>query len=228
MKTNKEHHQPEEDRMKVTKRPTQKRRDGMLNFIPILLTVLLLVPTAAGAHCDTMDGPVVMTAKKALEAEDVTPVLKWVEKAHEKEIRDVFEKTLAVRKKGPEARELADLYFFETLVRVHRAGEGAPYTGLKPGGSMEPAIAAADKALDTGSVDALADRISRAVREGIRKRHAAALELKSGADGSVENGRKFVAAYVEYVHFIEGIHGLVSRGAAHHSGEASSSQGHTQ
>ena len=184
----------------------------MLSLIPVLLTVLLLVPTVADAHCDSMDGPVIVAAKKALEAEDVTPVLKWVEKSHENEIRGVFEKTLAIRKKGPEARELADLYFFETLVRVHRAGEGAPYTGLKPGGSLEPAIAAADKALGTGSVDALADRISHAVREGIRKRYAAVLDLKNSADESVEDGRKYVAAYVEYVHFIEGIHGLVSRG----------------
>jgi hypothetical protein len=43
-----------------------------------------------------------------------------------------FTKTLAVRKQSKEAKELADMYFFETLVRIHCAGEGAPYTGLKP------------------------------------------------------------------------------------------------
>ena len=84
------------------------------------------------AHCDTLDGPVVKTARAALEKGDVTPILKWVKKENEAEIRDLFKKTLSVRSKGKEAQELADMYFLETLVRVHRAGEGEPYTGLKP------------------------------------------------------------------------------------------------
>jgi hypothetical protein len=168
------------------------------------------------AHCDTLDGPVVEAARLALEKADVTPVLKWVPKEHEQEIRDAFSQTLAVRVKGKEARELADRFFFETLVRVHRAGEGAPYTGLKSAGTVEPAIAAADKALQTASVDTLADKISNAVREGIKKRFDAALEKKKHADDSVEAGRDFVEAYVQYVHFIEAIHNLVAKGAEHH------------
>jgi hypothetical protein len=168
------------------------------------------------AHCDTLDGPVIEAARLALEKGDVTPVLKWVPKEHEQEIRDAFSQSLAVRVKGKAARELADRFFFETLVRVHRAGEGAPYTGLKSAGTVEPAIAAADKALQTASVDDLADKISNAVREGIDKRFKEALEKKKHEDDSVEAGRDFVAAYVEYVHFIEGIHNLVAKGAGHH------------
>src|SRR4030065_373974 len=83
-------------------------------------------PNIAGAHCDTLAGPVVVTAKAALEKGDVTPILKWVKKGNEGEIKEAFKKTLAVRKQGKEAQELADMYFFETLVRIHRAGEGAP------------------------------------------------------------------------------------------------------
>ena len=82
-----------------------------------------------------MDGPVVLTAKTALDHKDVTPVLKWIKKNDEAEIKAAFAKTLAVRTKGPEARELADQFFFETFVRIHRAGEGAPFTGLKPAGT---------------------------------------------------------------------------------------------
>ena len=190
-----------------------------------LITVLITVGVALFlmapiknifAHCDTLDGPVIETARLALEKGDVTPVLKWVPEGHEQEIRDVFSQTLVVRVKGKEARELADRFFFETLVRVHRAEEGAPYTGLKSAGTVEPAIAAADKALQTGSVDHLADKISKAVRDGIEKRFNAAFEKKKHEDDSVEAGRDFVEAYVQYVHFIEGVHNLVAKGAEHH------------
>lgn len=178
-----------------------------------------LLPRAAGAHCDTMDGPVVTTAKAALEKGDVTPVLKWVQKDQETEIRAAFQKTLAVRGKGPEARELADMYFFETLVRVHRAGEGAPYTGLKPAGEVEPGIAAADKALESGSAEALVQEVAERVAAGVRERFAHAAERKKHADESVEAGREFVEAYVEYVHYVERLYLDAARPAgAHHEG----------
>jgi len=186
-------------------------------LIAVGVAVFLMAPIKdVFAHCDTLDGPVIEAARLALEKGEVTPVLKWVPKEHEQEIRDAFSQTLAVRVKGKEARELADRFFFETLVRVHRAGEGAPYTGLKSAGTIEPAIAAADKALQTASVDTLANKISNAVREGIKKRFDAALEKKKHADDSVEAGRDFIEAYVQYVHFIEGIHNLVAKGAEHH------------
>jgi hypothetical protein len=186
-------------------------------LITIGVAIFLVAPIKyASAHCDTLDGPVIETARSALEKGDVTPVLKWVPKEHEQEIRDVFSQTLVVRVQGKAARELADRFFFETLVRVHRAGEGAPYTGLKSASTVEPAIAAADKSLQSGSVDDLADKISNAVRQGIKKRFNAALEKKKHEDDSVEAGREFVAAYVQYVHFIEGIHNLVAKGAEHH------------
>jgi hypothetical protein len=190
-------------------------------LITVLITIgLALFLTApiknVFAHCDTLDGPVIETARLALEKGDVTPVLKWVPKEHEQEIRETFSQTLLVRGKGQAARELADRFFFETLVRVHRAGEGAPYTGLKSAGTVEPAIAAADKALQTGSVDNLADKISNAVSEGIKKRFNETLEKKKHEDDSVEAGRDFVDAYVQYVHFVESIHNLVTKGAEHH------------
>ena len=172
------------------------------------------------AHCDSLDGPVLIEAKEALAKGDVTALLKWVSKDDEAEILRVFTQAVSVRKKGKEACELADRFFFETLVRIHRAGEGAPYTGLKPAGTTAPAVAAADKALDAGSVDALSAKIGNAVRDGIRKRFAEVTEKKRHVNDSVEAGREYVAAYVEYVHFIEGIHNMVAKGAAHaHGGE---------
>lgn len=97
-------------------------------------------------HCDTMDGPVVTAARKALDANDVTLALAYVPESGEAEVRAAFDKVQKARKAGPEAREVADLYFFETVVRVHRAGEGAAYTGLKPAGLDEgPVIPIAER-----------------------------------------------------------------------------------
>ena len=73
------------------------------------------------------------------------------QREREQEIRDAFVEVLAVRSLGIEAKQLADRYFFETVVRVHRAGEGEPFTGLKAAGSVDPAIAIADRALESDS-----------------------------------------------------------------------------
>jgi Family of unknown function (DUF6448) len=111
-----------------------------------LMLAAIIDPYTAYAHCDGLDGPVVKAAQKALAEDNVNLVLIWVQKDDEAEIKRAFEKTVAVRKLNPEARELADMYFFETLVRTHRAAEGAPYTGLKPAGrDLGPAIPAAER-----------------------------------------------------------------------------------
>ena len=194
---------------------------------PVLLAaslLTLLVPASdLLAHCDTMDGPVVIDAKRALRTGEVAPVLKWVGSTDEKEIRDLFVKTLAVRQKGEDARDLADRYFFETLVRVHRAGEGAPYTGLLPEGApVDPAIRLADQALTTGDVTKLVTAISAHVAEGIRQRFTRAAEAKAHADESPAQGRAFVAAYVELTHYVERLHRDATTDAAHGAGEKTS------
>jgi hypothetical protein len=122
---------------------------------------------------------------------------------------------VAVRANSSDAKALADRYFFETLVRIHRAGEGEAFTGLKPASAVDPGIAAADKALESESPDALAQHLSTAVSEGIRKRFAVALERKKHAEESVEAGREYVEAYVDYIHFVESVNRLVSHGASH-------------
>jgi len=184
------------------------------------ISAALMISTSAWAHCDTLNGPVVQAAKLALQKGDVTPVLKWVKKEREPEIKAAFKRTLAVRAKGAEARSLADTYFFETLVRIHRAGEGAPYTGLKTT-PPEPVIAKADAALKSGAVDGLVKAINGHVDAGIRKRFERALATLKKADKSVEAGREFVEAYVQYTHYLEGLH-QVAAGHGHeaHQGKA--------
>jgi hypothetical protein len=169
----------------------------------------------AYGHCDTMDGPVVKAAQAALERGDVTGVLKWVRPPQEAEVREAFKKTLGVRALSPEAKDLADRYFFETLVRLHREAEGAPYTGLKPAGQVEPIIAASDKALDTGSAEALTQEIVKLVTDGIRQRFSETMDRKKHADESVTAGREFVGAYVEFTHYIERLHADALGRASH-------------
>jgi hypothetical protein len=184
----------------------------------VALVVLAIVSLASGrswAHCDSLDGPVVQDARRALENGDPAPVLKWVGKEHEAEIRDAFEQTMAVRRKGDDAKALADRYFFETLVRVHRAGEGEAFTGLKPAANVDPGIAAADRALQSGSANEIATRMSASIAEGIQKRFAAALERRKHAADSILAGREYVAAYVDYIHFVENVNRLASHGASH-------------
>jgi hypothetical protein len=111
-----------------------------------------------------------------------------------------------VRKAGGEAKVLADRYFFETLVRVHRAGEGAPFTGLKPAGKPEPAIAVADKAIETGKLEPVANLVSERVHRGLNKQFHDVVSKKKYNPNDVAAGRAYVGAYVEYVHYVERLH----------------------
>lgn len=191
------------------------KRTEIATTVTMFFALALLLPGLAWAHCDALDGPVVVEARAALEANDVTPLLKWVRAQDEAEIREAFAQAVAVRKLGAEAKKVADTYFFETLVRIHRAGEGAPYSGLKPAGMIDPAFVKADRVLEGGPVGELADAISAHAAEGLRERYARAAEARKHADDSVEAGRKYVEAYVDYIHYVEGISNLI-HGTAHH------------
>lgn len=181
---------------------------------------LLFIASPAAAHCDGLDGPVVKAARQALETGNVNRVLIWVQPADEAQINDAFRKTLDVRKLNPSARELADNYFFETLVRVHRAGEGAPYTGLKPAGrELGPAVSAGDKALETGSVEPLAKLLTQAVHKSVDEHFKDVMAKKNFKADDVADGQKYVKAYVEYIHSVERIYEAAASQAHGHSPE---------
>lgn len=199
---------------------TAYKQVALASTLYTLLMILMLVPSPATAHCDGLDGPVVTLARKALDAGNVNLVLPWVPKDGEPEIRRAFDHTLAVRKLGPEAKSLADTFFFETLVRVHRASEGAPYTGLKPAGlDLGPAIPAADKALDSGSTEAVEKLLTDAIRKGLREHFHAAMSQKKFAPDDVAAGRRYVEAYVPYVHYVEGLWEAATKSAKGHHPE---------
>lgn len=190
-------------------------------WVLVSTSVWLVIASPANAHCDTMDGPVVKDAQAALAARDVTGVLKWIEPQHEQEIRQLFHQVLTVRSQGQPAKALAEKYFFESLVRIHRAGEGAPYTGLKPAGQVEPVVAASDRALDQKNIDELVNKITQHIDHEIRQRFQTALESKKHIDYGVDAGRAYVRAYVEFTHYVEGLHRALA-GTAHGHGPSSS------
>lgn len=181
----------------------------------------------AQAHCDTLDGPVVQAAQKALQAGDVTPVLRWVTEKDEAQLKTAFSKTLLVRAQGADARELADQFFFETLVRLHREGEGVPYTGVKPRGTeVEEGILAADRAMETHSAEAIKQHLIAAISKSIDARFARAIETAKNADQSVAAGREAVAAYVDFMHYVEALHAAAT--TASHSEHAAPGAHHAE
>jgi len=172
----------------------------------------------AFGHCDTMDGPVISAARKALDTRNVNLVLPWIPAADEQQIRSVFDHAIAVRKLDPVAKELADQFFFETLVRIHRAGEGAPFAGLKPAGrDVAAVIPAADRAIEDGSIDRVLKLLTDAVRDGLHKRFHAVQHRKDFDTNDVRAGREFVQAYVPYVHYVEGLWQIANSAVDEHA-----------
>jgi hypothetical protein len=174
---------------------------GMRTLLLSLAIVMLSTQTAS-AHCDAIDGPVVTAARDALRTGDFTLIAVWVKPSDEAALQVAFKQTLTVRALGDDARALADLYFFETAVRLHRAGEGEPYTGLAPAGSgASPALTAAETALRTRRDDALVELVVAKVRAGLHERFRDAVARRSHRRGDIAAGRAAVASYVDFIHY---------------------------
>jgi hypothetical protein len=192
----------------------------LLTIAPLALAISTLALSPASAHCDGLDGPVVAAARQALESGDPNAVLIWIQPKDEADVRRALSEAVAVRKINPEVRDLADRYFFETLVRIHRAGEGAPYTGLKPAGrDLGPAIPLADKAVASGTDTELVAFASKEVEEGIHKKFADLRRKRHFRPDDLAAGREYVASYVTFIHFIEGLHQAAGAEAAGHYAE---------
>ena len=201
----------------------------LLIFLTVMPAMTFFAPDQLFAHCDAMDGPVVKAARKALETGNVNLVLIWVQKHREAEIKQAFEKTMVVRAQSPEAKSLADMYFFETLVRIHRTGEGAPYTGLKPtGGDLGAAVPAVDRALESGSVASLIKLVTKAVESGLAEKFHHAMTLKNFSENDVEAGREYVEAYVTLMHYAKRIYDSALEAVEGHFPEATSVDTHNE
>lgn len=187
---------------------SQKRINKVSRFhllALLLFSVLFLSSTVTFAHCDTMDGPVIADAKKAITEKNVNYVLKWVRPQDEAEIKYAFNLSMKVRVLSPEAKELSDKYFFETLVRVHRNGEGVPFTGVKPSGTpIDEKILAADKSIEIGNLSPLNNMVPKEKQPELTERFKKVMSLRNFDVNNVEAGREYIEAYVQFFHFAEG------------------------
>ena len=169
------------------------------------LAIVAAIPTMASAHCDTMGGPTVADGEKAIEYNNVNYVLKWVTPENEKEISEIFDLTMKVKDLSPEAKKLSENYFFENLVRIHRAGEGESFTGVKPlGTAIDEKVLAADKSIEVGNLSPLENLVEEDKMPELKERFEKVMALKDYDVNDVEAGREYIEAYVSFFKFAEG------------------------
>ncbi len=182
-----------------------------------------MMTAAVHAHCDTIGGPVTTAALRALDTNNVNAVLPYVPASAEPELTAAFTQAKSARAGGPDAKALADRSFMETAVRLHRAGEGAPYTGLKPAGTdLGPAIPAAEQALTSGKVEPLLEFLSREIEHGVRERFAQAAgdKPKEPTDAAeVPAAREHVREELGFIGYVEAIY-RAAKGGGHAEGPA--------
>ncbi|HAQ21866.1 MAG TPA: hypothetical protein DCR40_21945 [Prolixibacteraceae bacterium] len=197
------------------------QKGKMLNKLVALFIFFLLVlsTSVSFAHCDTMEGPLVLDAKKAISQNNVNIVLKWVQAANETEIKDAFNQMMKVRVISADAKDLAEKYFFDTLVRIHRAGEGVTFTGVKPAGTpIDEKIKAADKSIEAGNLSPLKGKVSKNDLPELTERFEKVISLKNFDVNNVKAGREYIEAYVQFFKFAEGEaegHAAESHGCGH-------------
>lgn len=171
----------------------------------LLFTLIALIPRRASAHCDTEDGPAVNDGRKALQTRNINHALKWILPEGEAELLPIFDKAIKVRALSADAAEVADRYFLENLVRIHRAGEGASYEGIKPTGTMlDPRVVAADQAMESGELKPLLALIPAEKHEELQRRFDRARALQQFDVDDVVAGRAYIAAYVSFFKYAEG------------------------
>lgn len=194
---------------------TPKRNKQTILSIVFGSLLMLFAAIPAFAHCDSYDGPVIKDAVKALETNNVNLVLKWVSLEQEKEIIPLFNKTHQLKSGDKEVYTIVEKHFFETLVRLHRETEGAPYTGLKPAGTTKPIIQMTDKALKDGNVDDFLVKFDSHIDKVVREKYQKVAELNKVKDNSKEQGRAFVEAYVDYTHTVEALYDILEHVGGH-------------
>ena len=193
------------------------RKVNLITVFSVLMLVLFMgISTLpASAHCDSYDGPTIQDAVKALDTDNVELVLKWIDKSQEEEVISLFNKTYNLRSGDQEVYAIVEKHFLETLVRLHRETEGAPYTGLKPAGSTKPIVQLSDQALAQNDIDGLLEKLNGHIGTIIHEKYNKVANLDKVKDESAEKGREYVEAYVDYTHTLEALHDILDGGTGH-------------
>ena len=177
----------------------------LMGMVMLIGITLILMPQKASAHCDTMDGPAVKDGRNALETGNINYAYKWIFIEYEEELKEIFDLSVKVRTLGADAQEVADRWFLENFVRIHRAGEGASYDGLKPSGTvLDPVVVAADESIDRGDMSPLKGLVSDEEYHALEEKFNKAMALKDFDIDDVEAARAYVQAYVTFFKMAEG------------------------
>lgn len=167
--------------------------------------MFLLAPVTADAHCDTMDGPAVKDVIRAMDTGNVNYALKWVQPKYEAEVSRAFRMSMKVKDINADTKNLAEQYFFEILLRDHRAGEGVAFDGVKPHGwTVDERVKAADQSIALGNLEPLKGLVEPDKWPELQRRFQKVMSLKDFDVNRVEEGREYIEAYVQFFKFAEG------------------------
>lgn len=183
--------------------------------VGLLSLVMSVFSMPTFAHCDSYDGPVIHDARLALQKGEVSFVMKWIREEHEEEIKSLFSKTLSLKNADHQIYNIVEKHFLETLVRLHREGEGAPFTGLKPTGSVTPIIQMADKSIEDSDIESLLNNLHNHIQKIVIEKYEKVSALNKVKDHSIRVGRAYVAAYVDYTHTLEAVEDAIAHGGHH-------------
>lgn len=185
-------------------------------FVLSLIAIFSMVSIQpASAHCDSFDGPALIDAAKALETNNVELIKKWVRAEDEAIVVPLFHKTYSLKDGDAGIYEIVKTHFYETFVRLHREMEGATFTGLKPAGTTAPITVMSDKALESGDFNSLLTALNKHVNGQLTEKYEKTAALYKVKDRSVEEGRAYVEAYVDYTHAVEAVHDILEGGGHH-------------
>lgn len=158
------------------------------------------------SNCDSMGGPVVKAAEMALEMENVNHILPYVNEDDENEIKSAFEKASFVRELNADAADLADYWFFETVVRLHLKGKNEPFHGLKSSkDDMSPIMRKAKMAMDEEDLTDLFEFLSAKLETEMRKRFMEVLNSKDCDFNEVDEAREYVNSVIEFVSYVDDV-----------------------
>ena len=201
--------------MKTTNYLLKKRMFKATLILSLIAIFSFISIQPASAHCDSYDGPALVDAEKALLTNNVDLILKWIDVDMEDDVVPLFHKTYSLKNGDKEIYEIVKKHFFETFIRLHREMEGAPFTGLKPAGTTAHITVMSDKALETGDLKNLLKVLNNHINSQLKEKYDKTKALYKVKDNSVEEGRAYVEAYVDYTHSLEAVHDILSGDVAH-------------